>query len=168
VAKFDQGYWRIETFPVRLGESIGREVEVKVEDEDETRAGGINPDLLLYARGGRGDLGMGQTEEPTLIDFSTNVVLVGTSLVDGWTGSNNLRPRPYYEMLYSDNSDEIERLPIGSSYWPNELKNAQSQVKLFIDRRPVEDFRSFGSSEINRLLSSTTGGRGVGRRGGAY
>ena len=169
VAKFEQGYWYNETFDVRPGESVGREVEVKNEDETDTRVNpGISPEAQFYARGGRGEMmGLGQVEEPKTIDFSTDVVLVAASRIDGWTGSSSLRPKPYYEMLFSENGVDIERMPIGSTYWPAELTRARNQVNLLM-KEPKEDFRSFGSSSLTGL-QNTRMGRGetvIGTRGG--
>ena len=57
VAKFEQGYWYNETFDVRPGESVGREVEVKDEDETDARVNsGLSPEAQIYARGGRGGI----------------------------------------------------------------------------------------------------------------
>lgn len=146
VAKFTQGYWRSELFSVKPGETIGREVEIEPEEEEED----------VYARaGGRGMVL--EEVEPEIIDFSTGVVFVGIERTNTWTGSTNLRPQTYFDMLYSVNGVDIEKTPIGSKNWNDELKKANGNIKR-MQREPIEEFRTFGSSRSSQS-NTTTGMR---------
>jgi len=154
VAKFELGYWRSETFAVKPGETIGREVEIEPEEDQENRTvvmdrGMFNP--------------MTQEEnEPEIVDFSTGITFVGASRVDGWTGGSTLHPQIYYEMLYSDDGTEIARMPVGSRFWPDRVSTAYGQIRK-LQKEPEEDFRNFGSSATSVYFES---GFGAFDRGG--
>ncbi|NQV31171.1 MAG: hypothetical protein HQ515_00670 [Phycisphaeraceae bacterium] len=152
VAKFDNGYWRSSIFSVKPGETIGRVVEI--EPEEDERQNQYN-----YP-GARGGMGLA-APEPEMIDFSTNTVFVASERVNKWIGNKTLRSQVSDYMLYSDNGMDIQRIPIGSKNWPERLKTAYGIVKR-LQKEPIEDFRSFGSSRTSSNSMGLGGQMGVG------
>ncbi len=150
VAKFNNGYWRSEIFSVKPGESIGRLVEVKAEEDEKD---------LPY--GGRSMMGL-PDPEPEMIDFSTHVVFVAAERVNRWVGGKTLRAQVSFDMLYSNSGLDIERLPIGSKNWPARLSVAYGIVKR-LQKEPIEDVRSFGSSRTSSNAMGLGGQMGMGR-----
>lgn len=152
VAKFDNGYWRSSIFSVKPGETIGRVVEI--EPEEDERQNQYN-----YP-GARGGIGLAPPE-PEMIDFSTDIVFVASERVNKWTGDKALRSQVSFDMLYSDNGVDIQRLPIGSKNWPERLKTAYGIVKK-LQKETIEDFRSFGSSRTSSNSMGLGGQMGMG------
>ncbi|MCP4453691.1 MAG: hypothetical protein GY809_19700 [Planctomycetes bacterium] len=157
VAKFNNGYWRSSMFSVRPGESIGRLVEIKPEDDEK--------DTQFNSYGARSGM-MGFPEpEPEMIDFSTRVVFVAADRVNRWVGGKSLRSQVSFDMLYSNSGQDLQRLPIGSKNWPERLSTAYGIVKR-LQKEPIEDVRSFGSSRTSSNAMGLGGQMGMGR--GAY
>jgi hypothetical protein len=154
VAKFDNGYWRSSMFSVRPGESIGRVVEIEPE-EDETQ------NQYNYPGARQGGFGMAEPE-PEMIDFSTGIVFVAAERVNKWIGGKALRSQVSFDMLYSINGFDIQWLPVGSKNWSERLKNAYGIVKK-LQKEPIEDFRSFGSSRTASKALGLGGQMGMGR-----
>ncbi len=143
VAKFDDGYWRSSIFSVKPGEAIGRPVEIELEEDKN--------DPMYSSR----QMMPGMIEpEPLLVDFTTDVIFVGAEQVNKWIGDKNLRSQVSYHMLCSVDGQDMERVPIGAKNWPRDLFTAYGVIKK-LQKEPVEDYRSFGSSrassESNRL-----------------
>ena len=92
---------------------------------------------------------------PDEIDFRTGAVFVDVATVNDWTTGRNMRPRQYFEMLYSYDGATIEHLPIGGTYWPAELQVARASI-LKLQQNPIEPLRAWDSKV----------GRGAGSRGG--
>ncbi len=138
VAKFDDGYWRSSIFSVKPGEVIGRPVEIELEEDKN--------DPMYSSRQMRpGGL---FEPEPLLVDFTTNVVFVGAEKVNKWLGGKNLRSQVAYHMLCSVNGQDLQRVPIGAKNWPRDLFSAYGVIKK-LQKEPIEDYRSFGSSRAS-------------------
>ena len=151
VAKFNNGYWRSEIFSVKPGESIGRLVEVKQEEDEKAPQYGGSRNMMGFPE-----------PEPEMIDFSTNVVFVAAERVNRWVGGKTLRAQVSFDMLYSNSGLDIERLPIGSKNWPDRLSAAYGIVKR-LQKEPIEDVRSFGSSRTSSNAMGLGGQMGMGR-----
>lgn len=102
--------------------------------------------------------------EPQTIDYSTGAVLVGAARVDGWTQGAHLRAQISHDMLYTTDGVLIERAPIASASWTDDIASSYNRIKL-LEREPREDFRGFGTSPAKR---GRTGRGGSGDRGGLY
>ncbi len=160
VARYLRGYWRTETFQVRPGETIGKEVETKKERRrtpTTPEAGG-----RLTAMGARGDdlagldlrnanLGLGMGEQvddmnPPTIDFSTHVLLVDLVPVSDWSGGANVRPRDYVDLLYTEDGTHIEHMASNSRGWPRVLIDAREEIANSArkDKKPLKAFGPTG------------------------
>ncbi len=155
VDKFFLGYWRSENFNVKPGEIIGHVVEKKKEED--------NP----LPMAGRGELyGQVQTQEedvtsdPAEIDYNTNILFVDAVRVDNWTGGTRLRPQIYYEALYSDDSETLEHVPVGSSNWPDGLSKIYGIIKK-AQREDVEPFKGFDLGAVGNRGVTTGRGRSL-------
>ncbi len=178
VAKYYMGYWRSEMFKVRQGESIGEEVEVERDrrrsmlDEMESQYGGygrttpVTPGGLgaTSGRGGGGYYGeyegimendVSRLSDPDVIDYDTGAVMVDVVQVSDWTTGPNMRQRRYFDMLYSFDGADIDRMPVGTSYWSRDMQLAQARVqrKQLI---PVEPLRDRGTNASGGSKQRTT------------
>jgi hypothetical protein len=178
VARYALGYWHSESFQVRLGEAIGKEVEPRVERPAVRTLGGritnprINPMTPPQPGGlgvpsGVGMQGMGdyvmsmptdQSLLPTKVDYTTGKVLVDLVPVNDLGGTPNLRPRTYHDMLYTSDGTVIEHMPANITYWPENLVQAYRYIESEKRREP-QPFRAF---------NKTTRGRGRGMMPGMY
>jgi len=122
VSKYVLGHWYSKDFAVNKGEDIGRIAEVDVKNEQE---------------------GTENTAAPEVIDYRTGVVLVDVLPVNDWSGDRGLRARQYYNMLYSFNGAGIERIPIKSRYWSEELQLRYNEIKR-AEKEPIEPLRDWG------------------------
>jgi len=170
VARYALGYWRSENFLVRLGEAIGKEVEPKREDDktkSKARMAAGYPDLGLPDRitdvrslmgqggmpGALGPMGPDQQNLPKKVDYRTGKVLVDLVQVNDWGNAPNLRPRLYYNMLYTEDGMRIEHMPVNAANWPRDLTAAYQYVQAEKRREP-QTFRAFSKSGLR--------GRGMG------
>ncbi len=139
VAKFHMGYWKLETFPVKPGEEIGKVVEPE-EEENTPRPGneyGMDSPMMY------GNMMANRQTESDNIDYRTDVLYVGSRRVDGWTGGKALRPQISHDMLYTVDGNKIEYTAIKN--WPDAMKTNYNMIKTAM-REPEEPFRSFGES----------------------
>ena len=138
VSKFVLGYWYSEDFKIRSGEVIGdlRETEAA---KKATRPG-VGPDVL-YGTYQPADM----VKEPDEIDYSTGAVLVDVTVVNDWLPGKNMRPRRYFDMLYSFDGTNIEHMPVSLRYWPAELRATHSEITN-AQREPKEPLRSMSAS----------------------
>jgi hypothetical protein len=163
VSKYILGYWYSEDFAVRQGEAIGKVVESERPDSDEPRGLRGYPYPLGEA-GPRSDRRYSsirdprrldyirpedRTGEPESIDYSTGAVMVDAMPVNDWSGEENLRPRHYFDMLYSFDGTSIERMPISEGNWPEELKLAFNDIRS-LQRETKEPLRDWGSGTSRR------------------
>jgi len=106
VARYVLGYWYSEEFMVERGEVIGKVVETKIEEKDEDERDSSEEEVTI----------------PETIDYSTGAVFVDVrGPVTDWLGGRNMRPRQYYDILYSYDGVNIEHKPIESRYWAKDL-----------------------------------------------
>jgi hypothetical protein len=188
VARYALGYWRTESFQVRPGEAIGKEMEPKKEDDREKlrakdrarMAGGYGypggSDRITGMRGmppmGPGGMpGYGvptspdQQNVPKTINYNTGKVLVDLVQVNDWgaalqgpSGARpNLRPRLYYDMLYTGDGTNIEHMPVSAANWPKDVAAAYQYIQTEKRREP-QPFRAFNQGGMR--------GRGRGGPGG--
>lgn len=161
VARYCLGYWRSEDFDVKLGEAIGKEMEPKVEKKkvppipggpritgDPAYGYNMPPGLGVGADAGYGPGGYGpggspdNITRPEIIDYRTGKVLVDVVAASDWGSPPNLKPRPYRDMLYTDNGMDIEHMPVGTTNWPKDLLETYQSVKTESRREP-QPFRNF-------------------------
>ncbi len=180
VARYTLGYWRTEDFQVKLGETIGKEVEPKPEKATARTLGGriTNPrDNLMMAStpGGLGMPGMadymtGTTDQtpPPTVDYTTGKVLVDLVQVSDWGRAPNLRPRTYHEMLYTGDGTRIEHMPVSTTNWPENLLQTYQYI-LSEKRRDPQPFRAFNKGGLRgRGRRGMLGTEGYEDMGGAY
>jgi len=157
VSRYVLGYWNSKDFAVEQGEVIGKVVESETTSgtrrrataseffeeraaeyegysEEELRAMGIGSDAI------------GRTV-PETIDYTTGAVLVDVIAVNDWSGAKNLHPRHYFDMLYTFDGMNIERMPIRTRYWAKDVLIKFNEIKKS-ERAPREPFRDWGSKVI--------------------
>ena len=142
VCRYVLGYWYSKDFTARQGEVIGKVVEsepVEAEEEQEITV-------------------------PGTIDYATGAVLVDVIPVNDWSGGKNLRARFYFDMLYSFDGDNIERIPIKSMYWPEKLQARFNKIKK-AEKEQKEPLRDWGS-RVSRRRRATRPGERPGERPG--
>ncbi len=160
VSRYVLGYWNSKDFAVEQGEVIGKVVESETTSGssrrretapeffrgypaaydggykgEELRVMGIESDI-------RSDI-IGRTV-PETIDYTTEAVLVDVIAVNDWSGVKNLHPRHYFDMLYTFDGTDIERMPIRTKYWAKELLIMFNKIKN-AEKEPREPFRDWGS-----------------------
>jgi len=147
VSKYMLGYWYSEDFPVRDGEVIGKVVESEPQ-QSKDRFGRRLPLRLPTQVGAAGRLSFAtpqeQVIEPESIDYSTGAVLVDTVAVNDWSGAGYLRPRLYFDMLYSFDGTNIEHMPIKPGNWSADLLAVYNQINK-LQREPKEPLRGWDS-----------------------
>lgn len=151
IARYRLGYWRTEDFQVRPGESIGKEVEPK-EEEDRTRsrlltssritdprANLLTQDMTDYMMPTTPD----QANKPKTVDYTTGKLLVDLVQVN----APNLHPQPYYDMLYTGDGMYIEHMPVKVTCWPRDLVTAYQHIQGEKRKEP-QPFRAFGKGGL--------------------
>jgi len=114
VFKYNLGYWYVRDFIVRAGELIGKVIEKesseKKTQDDETQT-------------------KDSFELPAKIDYSTDAVMVDVVAVRDWGGLRSYSARPHWEMLYTFDALNINRMPISPKYWSEQHRAKQSQLQ---------------------------------------
>jgi hypothetical protein len=117
------------------------------------------------------DMGMGMYEtrrdpadagiNPDVIDFSTNAILVDLVQVSDWDTQPSLRPRVYYDMLYTQDGTDIERMPVSTRNWPRDLLAAYQFISAEKRKEP-QSFKPFqkGGYRTRGGLGGPGGGAG--------
>jgi len=165
VSKYVLGYWYSEDFAVRQGEAIGKVVELEPEPSSSSisrvgpRGAGslarVSPEATLRRVTPRGSLydpramGYESQTEPESIDYSTGAVLVDAVPVNDWSGQESLRPRRYFDMLYSFDGTIIERTAVSNVNWSQDLQNAYTNIKT-LQREPKEPLRAWSGGAGGR------------------
>jgi hypothetical protein len=153
VCKYVLGYWYSEDFAVRQGELIGKVVESEPEEDQPFALGSYGGGPYggePYGGGLYDDRFAGsvttanQYQEPEIIDYSTEAVLVDIIAVNDWLSGRNMRARRYFDMLYSFNGTDIEHMPINRRYWAADLQDAFSKIKI-LPKEQKEPLRAWGS-----------------------
>ncbi len=124
VSRYKLGYWYSREFSVRPGELIGRETDPRLSDD-------------LIEEG---------AEIPETVDFTTGAAYVDARPVNIWTGTSNLRPQQYFDMLYTYDGVDIQRLGIIASNWPSELQSLFADIRR--EERRVR--KPFGEADFDR------------------
>ena len=121
------GYWYCKDFMVKAGETIGNVVGLEPLESQE------------------------QLTVPEQIDYTTGAVLIDVAQVDDWSGGTNPYKRQYYNMLYSFDGKDIERLPIKTRYWAEALQSKFNEIKR-AEKEPKEPLRGWGGRPSQRRL----------------
>jgi hypothetical protein len=186
VARYCLGYWRSQDFQVKLGEAIGKVMDVKKDDDREksrtkARMAGMygyppgGPDRITGPGGppmGPGGMPPGPGAGPTSpdqqvtlkqVNYGTGKVLVDLVPVNDWGSAPNLRPRLYHDMLYTGDGTRIEHMPVNAANWPRDLAGAYQFIQSE-KRKDPQPFRAFKKGGLR-----SRGGRGgAGPEGGGY
>ncbi|MBN2139187.1 MAG: hypothetical protein JW720_15380 [Sedimentisphaerales bacterium] len=135
VSKYVLGSWHSEDFKVKSGEVIGDIVESK----PVVSGGGPldDPDLASATAS--------EPLSPEVIDYSTGAVLVDVVAVNDWGGGNTMRSQQYFDMLYSYDGTDIQRMSIGDRYWPADLQAARSEIRNS-QREPTQPLRGWNET----------------------
>ena len=153
VARLALGRWYSHDFWVRHGEVIGEPLEPPEPEED--RSSRQRRLSMMNDPGGRfSPMMTARTEKtnvPEIIDYRTGAIVVDALVVNDWTTQAPLRPRNYYNMLYSFDGTQIEHMPVGASYRPPDLVEVKRHIAK-LQREPQEEFKAFGSSDRRQRM----------------
>jgi hypothetical protein len=94
------------------------------------------------------------------VDYTTGAVLVDIVPVNDWSGGNNLHNRRFFDVLYSFDGKDIERLPIKTRYWTEALQSKFNEIKRY-EKEPKEPLRSWGGRPGERGRVPAPGVEGV-------
>lgn len=123
VAKYLLGYWYRKAFVVRQGESIGRVVENQTElssTRKTTTAAEEQEEVTL----------------PDRIDYTTGAVVVDLMRVSDWLGGDgkNLRPRHYFDMLYTYDGSDMAHIAVEPVNWSQDLKAMNAHIRRVVGK----------------------------------
>lgn len=138
VSRYVLGYWYSKDFTVKQGELIGKVGEYKITEEEESK----------------------KVTVPQTVDYTTGAVVVDMVLVTDWSGGNNLHNRRFFDMLYSFDGKDIERLPIKTRYWTEALQSKFNEIKRY-EKEPKEPLRAWESRPGERGPTGEGVGRGL-------
>ena len=138
VSRYVLGYWYSKDFTVKQGELIGDVGGYKITEEEEKKGVTV----------------------PEVVDYATGTVLVDVIPVNDWSGGNNLRARHFFDMLYSFDGNDIERLPIKTRYWAEALQVKFNEIKRF-EKEAKEPLRTWGSKAGQRRRVPVPGVEGM-------
>ena len=158
VSRLALGRWHSHDFQVRYGEVIGEPLEP--EEETDSRSsrqrrmgmGMSDPSGRFMPMARPTD----RSNVPEIIDYRTGAILVDAVVVNDWSAKAPLRPRNYYNMLYSFDGITIEHMPVGITYRPTELATVHSHIAR-LQREPQEEFKAFGSSDRRQRMGGYGG-----------
>lgn len=157
VSKFYLGRWRSEKFEVLPGQVIGSTVEARrtpaVGAEGMAAGLGIERGMPMPAEGGRLDSALSGT-----IDFTTPCVYLDQTAEIDWFGTAALRRREFSGMLYTQDAETIEKLPIRQPNWPQELRKTYREIQEA--EREAENEIFIGRTPPPQGLMQTPGGFG--------
>ena len=141
VCQYVLGHWYSEDFKIRRGEVIGDVVEIEPEKPKTQR--GRSQDVLAgrFANTARPEE---KTNVPEKIDYGTGAVMVDAMPMNDWWGDKALRTRHYYDMLYSFDGINIDHMPVGTTYWSQDMQSTFSYIAR-LSRETQEPFKDFGS-----------------------
>ncbi len=132
VSRYVLGYWYSKDFMVRQGEVVGKVADSEIADVEE---GVVVPET---------------------VDYSTGAVLVDVMAVNDWSGGKNLRARNYFNMLYSFDGTTIERVPVKTRYWDEQLQAKFNEINKS-EKEPKEPLRAWSGGPTRRGGRRTTG-----------
>jgi hypothetical protein len=154
VCQYVLGHWYSEDFKIRQGEVIGDVVEIEPEKPKTQR--GRTQDVLAgrFANTARPE---DKTNVPEKIDYGTGAVMVDATPMNDWWGDKALRTRHYYDMLYSFDGINIDHMPVGTTYWSQDMQSTFNYIAK-LEREPQEPFKDFGSGGRRGGLPGQGGG----------
>ena len=121
VCKYVLGYWHSEQFMVKRGDTIGRPAKVEVSDKEKQTG----------------------VKLPEMIDYSTGSMLVDVVAMNDWFGDKNIQPRQYYDVLFSYDGMNIDRLAAKQMFWPDDVRSKYNELKS-LEKKAKEPLRAFG------------------------
>jgi hypothetical protein len=65
--------------------------------------------------------------------------------MNDWVGEKPLQARQYFDVMYSVDGVNVERLPAKQMYWPEYLRLKYSELKA-LEKKTKEPFRDRGGS----------------------
>lgn len=155
VCRYELGYWYTEQFMVKRGEVIGKTAKVTPSEQKQKRE---QEQMLMQVQEKEVSL-------PEKIDYTTGAVLVDLVAINDWAGGKNLQQRQYFDMLYSYDGSDIERIAAKLMYWPDEVRAKYSEIRA-MEKRPKVAFRAWSSggafSEYRQRGIQMRGPRGRG------
>lgn len=113
VARYTLGNWITKTFNLKNGEQIGTVVDAA---ETKLAKAGI---------------------EVGTIDFATGNVMVDARRATEWIGTGVLRSRDFYELMYSQDNNSIQTMPIKERFWSDETAKSYKEITLAEAGEPV-------------------------------
>jgi hypothetical protein len=139
IATYQLGYWYSKSFQVRQGEAIGRVVENYTEAQAPRKA------LEIKQKDE-------EVEYPDRIDYSTGVIMVDVTPVNGWLGGDgrSLRSRQYFDMIYTIDGSSMAQMPVEPTNWPTELKVMSSEIRRAV-AKTHKRLRGWREKIIRRL-----------------
>ncbi|MHC4124949.1 MAG: hypothetical protein ACYSRR_00630 [Planctomycetota bacterium] len=137
VSRYLLGCWYSKNFTVQPGEVIGSIVNYNPKEEKQGQK--LQEGILV----------------PEQIDFATGATFVDVAAVDDRSAEASMRPRRYFEMLYSFDDMNIEHAPIKLRYWATELQAVFSEIKK-CEKDPKEPLRSWDSGRLDTKLMTTS------------
>jgi hypothetical protein len=146
VCKYVLGYWHSEQFMVKRGDMIGKVAKVDASEKDK----------------------ISRVKLPEAIDYTTGAIIVDMVAENDWVGDKALQPRQYFDVLFSVDGVNVDRLPAKQMYWPEDLRLKYSELKA-LEKKPKEPFRARGESgtiEIQQRPGMPGDRRGPMDRGG--
>jgi hypothetical protein len=120
VSRYVLGYWYSADFMVKAGETIGSVRALEPLDAQE------------------------QLTVPQQIDYTTGAVLIDVVQVDDWSAGTNPYKRQYYDILYSFDGTDVERMAIKQRYWPDKVQAMYTTIRK-LEKEPKQPLRAFGS-----------------------
>ncbi len=138
VSRYVLGYWYSKDFTVKQGELIGSVSGYKITEEEEKEGVTV----------------------PETVDYATGAVLVDIIPVNDWSGGNNLRARHFFDMLYSFEGKDIERLPVKTRYWAEALQSKFNEIKRS-EKESKEPLRSWSGRPGQRRRVPVPGVEGM-------
>jgi hypothetical protein len=140
VCRFALGYWYSDNFRVKHGEVIGKAKAVDAEVFETT-------DESTKVRTGT------ELTIPETIDYSTGAVYVDAVAVNSWVGGRNMRPKSYYDMLYSYDGASIEHMPVSKSCWAQKFQAKFNEIEELEERlrKPLRDWGAKPAEYKRRL-----------------
>ena len=134
VARYVLGYWYSKDFTVKQGEVIGKVSEYKITKEEQEK----------------------NVTVPKTVDYTTGAVLVDVMPVNDWSGGKNLRPRHYFDVLYSFDGTDIDHIPVKSRNWDEQLQVKYGEIKKS-EKEPKEPLQDWGTKRTLRRRAPRPG-----------
>ncbi|MHC4122778.1 MAG: hypothetical protein ACYSSI_04330 [Planctomycetota bacterium] len=107
VSKYMLGYWYSKDFTVAPGETIGKVAGTNINPTTNER-------IIV----------------PEEVDYSTDTVMVDAVLVNDWDWlAGRMKAMFYYDMLFSIDGEEIERIACEQVFWPKNLQEKYYEIK---------------------------------------